>query len=141
MIKLLPTPGSTIAQGENILGRVPETINIIEITEKRACTVSGCIKAKFGEAILEKEKRSSMNFENRWVLRSALNFASDGEVVREVANAREQDMEIYEKRKGHEQLDEQQNGIVVEEIECLDEFGIEKVTEVLNQLLSANKKS
>ncbi|ESO03838.1 hypothetical protein HELRODRAFT_184716 [Helobdella robusta] len=24
-----------------------------------------------------------MNFENRWVLRSALNFASDGEVVRE----------------------------------------------------------
>ncbi|ESN91043.1 hypothetical protein HELRODRAFT_182392 [Helobdella robusta] len=27
--------------------------------------------------------RSSMNFENRWVLRSALNFASDGEVVRE----------------------------------------------------------
>ncbi|ESO01539.1 hypothetical protein HELRODRAFT_174497 [Helobdella robusta] len=29
-------------------------------------------------------KRSSMNFENRWVLRSALNFASDGEVVREV---------------------------------------------------------
>ncbi|ESO12283.1 hypothetical protein HELRODRAFT_158765 [Helobdella robusta] len=28
--------------------------------------------------------RSSMNFENRWVLRSALNFANDGEVVREV---------------------------------------------------------
>ncbi|ESN98912.1 hypothetical protein HELRODRAFT_162380 [Helobdella robusta] len=28
--------------------------------------------------------RSSWNFENRWVLRSALNFASDGEVVREV---------------------------------------------------------
>ncbi|ESO12163.1 hypothetical protein HELRODRAFT_158627 [Helobdella robusta] len=28
--------------------------------------------------------RSSMNFENRWVLRSALNFASDGEIVREV---------------------------------------------------------
>ncbi|ESN97947.1 hypothetical protein HELRODRAFT_193153 [Helobdella robusta] len=28
--------------------------------------------------------RSSINFENRWVLRSALNFASDGEVVREV---------------------------------------------------------
>ncbi|ESN91958.1 hypothetical protein HELRODRAFT_181880 [Helobdella robusta] len=27
--------------------------------------------------------RSSMNFENRWVLRFALNFASDGEVVRE----------------------------------------------------------
>ncbi|ESO12235.1 hypothetical protein HELRODRAFT_158705 [Helobdella robusta] len=27
---------------------------------------------------------STMNFENRWVLRSALNFASDGEVVREV---------------------------------------------------------
>ncbi|ESN91424.1 hypothetical protein HELRODRAFT_165459 [Helobdella robusta] len=27
--------------------------------------------------------RSSMNFENRWVLRSALNFASDGEVGRE----------------------------------------------------------
>ncbi|ESO04577.1 hypothetical protein HELRODRAFT_191631 [Helobdella robusta] len=76
--------------------------------------------------------RSSMNFENRWVLRSALNFASDGEVVREVGrefqgkgpekakadlakecltqvtSAREQDMEIYEKRKGHEQLDEQQ---------------------------------
>ncbi|ESN95393.1 hypothetical protein HELRODRAFT_179462 [Helobdella robusta] len=25
-----------------------------------------------------------MNFENRWVLRSALNFASDGEIVREV---------------------------------------------------------
>ncbi|ESO12068.1 hypothetical protein HELRODRAFT_158475 [Helobdella robusta] len=25
-----------------------------------------------------------MNFENRWVMRSALNFASDGEVVREV---------------------------------------------------------
>ncbi|ESN93421.1 hypothetical protein HELRODRAFT_180956 [Helobdella robusta] len=25
-----------------------------------------------------------MNFENRWALRSALNFASDGEVVREV---------------------------------------------------------
>ncbi|ESO04431.1 hypothetical protein HELRODRAFT_172823 [Helobdella robusta] len=60
---------------------------------------------------------------NRWVLRSALNFASDGEVVREVgrefqrkkpekakvASAREQDMEIYEKRKGHEQLDEQQS--------------------------------
>ncbi|ESO12147.1 hypothetical protein HELRODRAFT_158597 [Helobdella robusta] len=68
-----------------------------------------------------------------WVLRSALNFASDGEVVREVgrefqrkgpekakadlakecltrvASAREQDMEIYEKRKGHEQLDEQQS--------------------------------
>ncbi|ESN90218.1 hypothetical protein HELRODRAFT_182715 [Helobdella robusta] len=51
--------------------------------------------------------RSSMNFENRWVLRSALNFASDREVVREVASVREQDMEIYEKRKGHEQLDEQ----------------------------------
>ncbi|ESN99186.1 hypothetical protein HELRODRAFT_162688 [Helobdella robusta] len=49
--------------------------------------------------------RSSMNFETRWVLRSALNFASDGEVVREVASAGEQDMEIYEKRKGHEQLD------------------------------------
>ncbi|ESN94434.1 hypothetical protein HELRODRAFT_164275 [Helobdella robusta] len=45
-------------------------------------------------------QRSSMNFENRWVLRSALNFASDGEVVREVASAREQDIEIYEKRKG-----------------------------------------
>ncbi|ESN91901.1 hypothetical protein HELRODRAFT_181957 [Helobdella robusta] len=30
------------------------------------------------------EMRSSMNFENRWVLRSALNFASDGEIVREV---------------------------------------------------------
>ncbi|ESO12844.1 hypothetical protein HELRODRAFT_159432 [Helobdella robusta] len=68
-----------------------------------------------------------------WVLRSALNFASDGEVVREVgrefqrkrpkkanadlakecltrvASAREQDMEIYEKRKGHEQLYEQQS--------------------------------
>ncbi|ESO03319.1 hypothetical protein HELRODRAFT_173605 [Helobdella robusta] len=28
--------------------------------------------------------RSSMNFENRWVLRFALNFASDGKVVREV---------------------------------------------------------
>ncbi|ESN91249.1 hypothetical protein HELRODRAFT_182105 [Helobdella robusta] len=92
------------------------------------------------------QHRSSMNFENRWVLRSALNFASDGEVVREVgrefqrkrpekakadlakecltrvkkreeddrkpgslASAREQDMEIYEKRKGHEQLDEQQS--------------------------------
>ncbi|ESO07810.1 hypothetical protein HELRODRAFT_170366 [Helobdella robusta] len=54
-------------------------------------------------------ERSSMNFENRWVLRSALNFASDGEIVREVASAREQDMEIYEKRKGHEQLDEQQS--------------------------------
>ncbi|ESN95594.1 hypothetical protein HELRODRAFT_179371 [Helobdella robusta] len=55
------------------------------------------------------DERSSMNFENRWVLRSALNFASDGEIVREVASAREQDMEIYEKRKGHEQLDEQQS--------------------------------
>ncbi|ESN93000.1 hypothetical protein HELRODRAFT_165154 [Helobdella robusta] len=55
------------------------------------------------------QQRSSMNFENRWVLRSALNFASDGEVVREVASAREQDMEIYGKRKGHEQLDEQQS--------------------------------
>ncbi|ESN97047.1 hypothetical protein HELRODRAFT_178493 [Helobdella robusta] len=55
------------------------------------------------------QQRSSMNFENRWVLRSALNFASDGEVVREVASAREQNMEIYEKRKGHEQLDEQQS--------------------------------
>ncbi|ESO12629.1 hypothetical protein HELRODRAFT_159201 [Helobdella robusta] len=54
-------------------------------------------------------QRSSMNFENRWVLRSALNFASNGEVVREVASARKQDMEIYEKRKGHEQLDEQQS--------------------------------
>ncbi|ESO12330.1 hypothetical protein HELRODRAFT_158828 [Helobdella robusta] len=43
------------------------------------------------------------------VLRSALNFASDGEVVREVASAREQDMEIYEKRKRHEQLDKQQS--------------------------------
>ncbi|ESO11783.1 hypothetical protein HELRODRAFT_166825 [Helobdella robusta] len=89
-----------------------------------------------------------MNFENRWVLRSALNLASDGEVVREVdrefqrkrpekakadlakecltrvkkkreqeddckperlASAREQDMEINEKRNGHEQLDEQQS--------------------------------
>ncbi|ESN91057.1 hypothetical protein HELRODRAFT_182307 [Helobdella robusta] len=30
------------------------------------------------------KQRSSMNFENRWVLRSALNFASDGEVVREI---------------------------------------------------------
>ncbi|ESN96749.1 hypothetical protein HELRODRAFT_163861 [Helobdella robusta] len=30
------------------------------------------------------KKRSTINFENRWVLRSALNFASDGEVVREV---------------------------------------------------------
>ncbi|ESO02025.1 hypothetical protein HELRODRAFT_161249 [Helobdella robusta] len=29
-------------------------------------------------------QRSSMNFENRWVLRSTLNIASDGEVVREV---------------------------------------------------------
>ncbi|ESN90422.1 hypothetical protein HELRODRAFT_166089 [Helobdella robusta] len=28
--------------------------------------------------------RSSMNFENRWVLKSALNFESDREVVREV---------------------------------------------------------
>ncbi|ESO12167.1 hypothetical protein HELRODRAFT_158630 [Helobdella robusta] len=69
------------------------------------------------------DKRSSMNFENRWVLRSALNFASDEKVVREIgrefqregpekakaASAREQDMEIYEKRKGHQQLDEQQS--------------------------------
>ncbi|ESN95544.1 hypothetical protein HELRODRAFT_179320 [Helobdella robusta] len=47
--------------------------------------------------------------DGQWVLRSPLNFASDGEVVREVASAREQDMEIYEKRKGHEQLDEQQS--------------------------------
>ncbi|ESN99680.1 hypothetical protein HELRODRAFT_184382 [Helobdella robusta] len=30
------------------------------------------------------QQLSSMNFENRWVLRSALNFVSDGEVVREV---------------------------------------------------------
>ncbi|ESN94517.1 hypothetical protein HELRODRAFT_164373 [Helobdella robusta] len=63
-----------------------------------------------------------------WVLRSTLNFVSDEEVVRErglyfqrkgpkkasadlarVATAREQDMEIYKKRKGHEQLDEQQS--------------------------------
>ncbi|ESO00352.1 hypothetical protein HELRODRAFT_175753 [Helobdella robusta] len=53
--------------------------------------------------------RSLMNFEVRWVLSSALNFVSDGEVVREVVSAKEQDMEIYEKRKGHEQLDEQQS--------------------------------
>ncbi|ESO12022.1 hypothetical protein HELRODRAFT_158421 [Helobdella robusta] len=52
--------------------------------------------------------RSTMS-EERWVLRFAPNIASDGEVVREVASAREQDMEIYEKRKGHEQLDEQQS--------------------------------
>ncbi|ESN95357.1 hypothetical protein HELRODRAFT_179427 [Helobdella robusta] len=45
----------------------------------------------------------------RWVLRSALNFASDGKVVREVASAREQNMEIYKKRKGHEKLVEQQS--------------------------------
>ncbi|ESO05716.1 hypothetical protein HELRODRAFT_171378 [Helobdella robusta] len=62
-------------------------------------------------------ERSSMNFENRWVLRSALNFASDGEVVRKVASAREQDKEIYEKRKGHEQLDEQQKGLSLRHIE------------------------
>ncbi|ESO11111.1 hypothetical protein HELRODRAFT_183493 [Helobdella robusta] len=37
--------------------------------------------ASDGEVVRE---RSSMNFENRWVLRSALNFASDGEIVREV---------------------------------------------------------
>ncbi|ESO00196.1 hypothetical protein HELRODRAFT_176030 [Helobdella robusta] len=61
------------------------------------------------KVLIEGKKRSSMNFENRWVLRSALNFASDGEIVREVASAREQDMEIYEKRKGHEQLYEQQS--------------------------------
>ncbi|ESN91404.1 hypothetical protein HELRODRAFT_165434 [Helobdella robusta] len=81
--------------------------------------------------------RSSMNFANTWVFRPALNFVSDGEVAREggrapgkrankanadlakeclakkcltqVASAREQDMKIYEKRKGHEQLDEQQS--------------------------------
>ncbi|ESN94339.1 hypothetical protein HELRODRAFT_164165 [Helobdella robusta] len=71
--------------------------------------------------------------DTKWVLKSALNFASDGEVVREVGrefqrkgpekakadlakecltrvtSAREQGMEIYEKRKGHEQLDEQQS--------------------------------
>ncbi|ESO11325.1 hypothetical protein HELRODRAFT_183340 [Helobdella robusta] len=32
---------------------------------------------------------------------------------KEVASAREQDMEIYEKRKGHEQLDEQQSIILM----------------------------
>ncbi|ESN97856.1 hypothetical protein HELRODRAFT_177493 [Helobdella robusta] len=46
-----------------------------------------CIKTL--EFIIEKTLalsniRSSMSFENRWVLRSALNFVSDGEVVREV---------------------------------------------------------
>ncbi|ESN97083.1 hypothetical protein HELRODRAFT_178532 [Helobdella robusta] len=42
--------------------------------------------------------RSSMNFENRWVLRSTLNFASDGEVVREVG--REFQRKGPEKAKG-----------------------------------------
>ncbi|ESO01768.1 hypothetical protein HELRODRAFT_160928 [Helobdella robusta] len=70
-------------------------------------------KSYFNSIIRLPNQRFSMNFENRWVLRSALNFASDGELVREVessrenASAREQDMKIYEKRKGHEQLDEQ----------------------------------
>ncbi|ESO12528.1 hypothetical protein HELRODRAFT_159084 [Helobdella robusta] len=50
--------------------------------------------------------RFPRNFANRWILRSALNFVSDGEVV---ASAREQDNEIYETRNGHEQLDEQQS--------------------------------
>ncbi|ESO09160.1 hypothetical protein HELRODRAFT_169105 [Helobdella robusta] len=46
-------------------------------------------------------QRSSMNFENRWVLRSALNFASDGEVVREVVRevGREFQMKGQEKAK------------------------------------------
>ncbi|ESN90132.1 hypothetical protein HELRODRAFT_182829 [Helobdella robusta] len=38
----------------------------------------------FPSLMLHSGARSSMNFENRWVLRSALNFASDGKVVREV---------------------------------------------------------
>ncbi|ESN96697.1 hypothetical protein HELRODRAFT_163793 [Helobdella robusta] len=38
----------------------------------------------FNKLFDDKGERSSMNFENRWVLRSALNFASDGEIVREV---------------------------------------------------------
>ncbi|ESN99311.1 hypothetical protein HELRODRAFT_162832 [Helobdella robusta] len=39
---------------------------------------------KLARLFIDCLERSSMNFENRWVLRSALNFASDGEVVREV---------------------------------------------------------
>ncbi|ESO03877.1 hypothetical protein HELRODRAFT_172902 [Helobdella robusta] len=75
----------------------------------------------------KRRKRSLMNLANKWVLGFALNFVSDGEVAREVggefqkkgfkkffyilmvASEREQDMEIYEKKKGNEQLDEQQS--------------------------------
>ncbi|ESN97419.1 hypothetical protein HELRODRAFT_178210 [Helobdella robusta] len=70
-----------------------------------SATVQQLVKGYFRDV----QQRSSMNFTNRWVLRFALNFVSDGKVVREVASAREQDMEIYEKRKGREQLDEQQS--------------------------------
>ncbi|ESO11763.1 hypothetical protein HELRODRAFT_166800 [Helobdella robusta] len=58
------------------------------------------------QAISKKECPEKEKLNKRWVLRSALNFASDEEAV---ASAREQDMKIYEKRKRHEQLEEQQS--------------------------------
>ncbi|ESN90051.1 hypothetical protein HELRODRAFT_182842 [Helobdella robusta] len=46
------------------------------------CNDQNIVKA-LNLTTLGRLKRSSMNLANRWVLRSALNFVSDGEVVRE----------------------------------------------------------
>ncbi|ESO08315.1 hypothetical protein HELRODRAFT_169120 [Helobdella robusta] len=76
----LSTLGTSISECQKQVFKQNETLLIVSVIR--------ALWAVDQERKDEKRRasnRSSMNFENRWVLRSALNFASDGEVVREVA--------------------------------------------------------
>ncbi|GFN97983.1 dolichyl-phosphate beta-glucosyltransferase [Plakobranchus ocellatus] len=107
---------------------------IEEITGRRTCLSTGCIRSKAGDIIMEKEK-----ILNRWA-----------EYINELFDDQRHDFDVTKKNFAGPPIMKDEiraairkmkagkatgpDKISVEMIEALEEFGIEKVTELLNEI-------
>jgi hypothetical protein len=113
--------------------------NIREITGKRICSASGCIRSKVGEVIMEKEK-----IMDRWA-----EYVTDlfhdtrcerPSIRKEVGGPKILKAEVraaLNKLKCNKSPGPDE--IVVEQIKCLDEFGFDKVTDILNEIYDSGE--
>jgi hypothetical protein len=113
--------------------------NIREITGKIFCSVSGCIRSKGGEVIMEKEKiidrwaEYVMDlFDDTRCEKSSIRKEVDGPKILKAEVRAALNKLKCNKSAGPDE-------IVAEEMKCLDEFGLDKITEILNKIYDSGE--
>ena len=108
--------------------------NVAEITGRKACTSTGCLKAKNGDVIVEKDK-----ILERWAEYTKELYDDDRKEIELMKNnfagppiMKDEDRAAIKMMKHGKALGH--DDVAIEEVEALGEFGIEKVTDILNEI-------